>query len=415
MASFRFKAIGVDGKVQTGEMSAPSVEAAEQNITRQQMTVLSIVPLIEARAAAEKRASKPSAGGLSKELFPKKVKIEEAAGVLRSLAVMAEAGVPLVEALGAVMQSGGSSRMHEALQRVESAIVQGRSLSEALREAGNIYSTLVCDMVSVAEEGGKLSQALSNAASYMERSTELRKKVANAMIYPAVLTCVSGLMILFLMVVILPNFAKTFAGMNAKLPLLTKVLLDAGTFLRSKPLMSLGIAAAMFVGLRLLLKQPPIKRIVLAGLARVPLLGDLMLKLSVARAVQTLSALLSGNVPLIDALAHAGRVAGDSRVQKACEHAAETVAQGGTLTRSFSETRILPASMIQLAAVGERTGRLHQLLGRAAVQMEQEADARLKALTTVFEPLLVLGMGMIVGLITISVISPLYSLMEQVK
>lgn len=415
MTVYKYRAFDPSGKTLSGEMAANTVDEAEAKIVSQSLTIISIVPLLKAkekaREAEQSRVKSPS----DIVLFQKKPKIEEIAVALRSLAVMAEAGVPVVEALAAVEKSCVNPILQEGLRRIRSDIMQGRSLAQAMRSAPKLFQPVLADMVSVAEEGGHLDRALANAATYVERSSELRKKVLNALMYPLALTSVSTVTVIFLIIFILPKFAETFKGMGAKLPALTQKLIDLGTLIKGHPLQSVVFVIGLVFAIKKLLSIPKVKAAVGAGLLRVPVLGDLLMKLAMARTLQTLSALLGGNVPLIVALEHAGKVSNNPRIEKACTAARYHVETGGQLADSFADSKVFSATIVQMTAVGERTGRLQSLIASASGQMEIDADARLKALIAIFEPMMILMMGFIVGFITVSVITPIYSLMEQVK
>lgn len=418
MAAYAYRGYDSAGNQVSGEIQAGTVEDVENRLSDQSVTVVSIVPLLQARAKREAIRDKPAvakATGLGFEIFAKKVKVGETATVLRNLAIMAEAGVPLIEALHAVTAGCTNKLLGDSLKRVRADVIGGKSLSSAMRSVPRLFPGIVCDMVRVAEEGGHLDIALDSAATYMERSVELRKKIVNAMLYPAVLMSVSSLAVVFLVTWILPSFATTFKRMGAKLPGTTRFLLDMGAFVRGNPIVVVALVIAMIFGIRWLFKSPRTRRPVFRMLHRIPILGALIVRVSLARTMQAIATLLSSNVPIITALEHGGKVAGDPLIADALRHARLTVENGGTLVDGLEHSDVFPPTLIQMVGVGERTGRLGSLLSNSAAFMEAEADSRLKSLVSIVEPLMILVMAVIVGLITSSIILPIYTLMESVK
>lgn len=414
MTAFKFKVYDKAGQPREGELNAGTLEEAERKLQAQGDTVISLVPLLEKRAKAKAEAAAPS--GPQKKLFSSgKAKPTEIATTMRNLAVMAESGVPFYESLQAVALGAESIQMRSGIDRVADAVLGGRSLGQALRAAPDVFSPIVCDIVSVGEESGKLDKALSSAANYMERSVALKGKLVNALIYPAILMMTAVGTVFALVFFIMPRFAETFKGMNIKPPLVTQLLMDFGVTATSKPWLFLvfggALAGAIYFGKR----NPAVVAFVVRFSRKIPALGSVLRQLSVARMLQTLSSLMSGGVPLLVALHHSGRVAGDPDVLMATERALGDVERGGTLSESFRASAVLPPTIVQMMAVGEKTGQMSRLISRAAEEMESQADARLKSMMSIFEPLMILVMGGVIGLITFSLIAPLFSVLSNVR
>ncbi|HVT11073.1 MAG TPA: type II secretion system F family protein [Fimbriimonadaceae bacterium] len=418
MTAYKYKGYDARGLAVSGEVTANSIEEVEHKLASSEVTVISIVPLLlkEKGKTESSGAKKRSAGtGLNMQLGGKKVKIDEIAAVLRNMAVMAETGVPLIEALNAVTAGTTNPRMVAGLRTLKAEVVGGKSLAAAMKSATGLFPNIVCDMVRVAEDGGRLDKALNSAAGYLERSIELRKKIVNAMMYPMVLSCVAVAAVVFLVTWILPSFAKTFSKMGAKLPTTTRLLLDSGTFVRTHPIPVVAVVLAIVVGVRYAFKSPHARRRTYVFLHKIPVLGELLTRIAISRTLQTIGTLLSGNVPIIQALEHGARVAGDPLIEEAYLDARGRVEHGANLSDSLGTSRLFPQTLIQMIAVGERTGRLPSLMNSSATHMETEVDSRLKALISIIEPLMIVFMAVIVGMITASIILPIYSLMESIK
>lgn len=413
-AAYKFRVMDRSGKTKEGELMAASPEEAESRLSSQGDTVISIIPLLNQRDGS--RESVKSKIDFSKiKVGKKKPKTADVATVLRNLAVMCESGVPFYESLQAAATGVESAELKADIDKVAAEVLKGRTLGQALKAAPDTFSGIICDIVSVGEESGKLDRALAAAANYLERSVALKAKLVNALIYPAILLAVAGLTVFALVFFIMPRFAETFQGMNIKPPMTTQLLMDFGTAATSKPLLFLFGIAAIGAGVYFAIKNPQVNRQIVWLSRRIPILGKVLRQLSVARMLQTLSSLMAGGVPLLTALMHSGRVAGDPEVLAATERALADVEKGGMLSDSFKASGVLPPTIVQMMAVGEKTGQMARLISRASEEMESQADARLKSLMSIFEPMMILVMGGVIGLITFSLISPLFSVLQNVK
>lgn len=419
MTAYKYKGYDAKGQTVTGEVTASSVEDVENKLAHTEVTIISIVPLIlkeRARVEAASSSSGKKKGlTMSMSIGGSRIKIDEIAAILRNMAVMSETGVPLIESLNAVTVGCSNPKLNHGMKVLKAEVVGGKSLAAAMKSTPGLFPTIVCDMVRVAEDGGRLDKALNSAATYLERSIELKKKVLNAMMYPMVLSSVAVLAVVFLVSFILPSFAKTFGRMGAKLPVTTKFLLETGTWIKTNPLPVLGFVVAVFLLARYIWKTPSSRRKVFVLLNKIPVLGPLMSRIAISRTLQTIGTLLSGNVPIIQALEHGARVAGNPLIEEAYMDAKGRVEHGGNLSDSLASSSMFPQTLIQMIAVGERTGRLSSLMASSAEHMETDVDSRLKALISIIEPLMIVVMAVIVGLITASIILPIYSLMESIK
>ncbi|MCG9894392.1 MAG: type II secretion system F family protein [Fimbriimonadaceae bacterium] len=411
MSAFKYKILTGDGETKTGEVQAGGLEEAERRLQQQGATVISLVPLFE-KKAKEAAGAKP----LTQVRVGKaKAKPAELATVLRNLAVLAESGVPFYESLNAVQEGAESPALREGLEKVKSQVMAGRTLGQSLRSAPELFTPMVCDMVATGEESGRLDKALTGAAAYMDRAVALRAKLVNALIYPSILLGVAGLTVSALVFFIMPRFAETFKGMNIKPPAVTQALMDFGTTASTKPWLFIVVPLAVVFLIKFIAAKPVLRDFFLRLSRRIPVLGPVLRQLSLARMLSTLSSLLGSGVNLLPALESAGKVSGDPDIEAACEAAHQDVHGGGMLSESFKRTRVLPPTLVQMVAVGERSGRLSTLVERASEEMEVQADARLKSLMAIFEPIMILVMGGVIGLITFSLISPLFSVLQNVR
>jgi type II secretory pathway component PulF len=411
MQAFKYKGVDGNGQKVEGEVQGASIDDAERRLSSQMVTIIAIVP------AGMRRAKKAEVSEGVQKVPRGRRKISDAdlAILLHDLAVMAETGVPFVEALDAVIEGAKTPAIKAGLEHLRTEIVGGRGLSQGMKSVPWMFPTLVSDMVRVAEEGGRLDQALASASAYVERSADIRKKVVNAMLYPIVLSSVAFLTLTVLIVFVMPKFATMFEKMKGGLPLSTKILLGTGNFVRGNPLLTVGLIVGTIVGIKLLLGMPGARVVASRVALRVPMLGELLKRLAYSRAFQSIATLLTGNVNLMAALEHGSKVAGNPIVEKALLQARTSVEQGSTFSEALAQTKVFPNMLIQMAAVGERTGRLAPLMLNTTKHMEEDVDARLKALVAIVEPLMIVVMGVMVGFITLSIITPIYSVVENLK
>lgn len=411
MVSFLYKGVDNRGTKVEGQVFAATLDEAEKKLSIQDISIHVLKPAAGTKGA-RKSESIESAGHKS---IKRKVSAQDSADVLHNLAIMAETGVPFVEALDAVIYSARTPAIRDSLAAVKEGVVGGQGLAFSLRLAPNMFPPIITDMVRVAESGGKFDQALRNGANYLGRVADLRKKIMNAMMYPSVMLGVSIITILVLIVFVMPKFAVVFSQMKTKLPMTTKIMLDMGTSIKSNPIGALIVVLAIVGGIILVSRVEKFKNILSAVMNRVPILGDLLKRLAIARSLQTIAALSSSNVQLLSALEQGAKVAGHPDISKALLKARDAIEHGSSMYEAIEATKAFPKQITQMIAVGEKTGRLSHLLEVICDSMEKEIDGKLKALVSIIEPLMIVSMGLIVGSITVSIIGPIYSVIENIK
>jgi len=412
MQVFRYKGYDTHGKKVEGELAAASIEEVERKVSAQAVTVIAIFPAGAIRKSATEGENSTPLGRFG--FGPKKPSDADLATVLRDLAVMAETGVPFVEALDAVIITAPTQMLRTGLDRLKTEIVGGKGLSAGMRNCG-LFPVVVSEMVKVAEEGGRLDRALANAANYLERAADLRKKVMNAMLYPIVLTVIAFSTLVVMITFVLPRFADIFKTMKTEVPAITQFLLGIGQGIKSNPVpFVLGVVGTI-VAVKMAWATPKIHRAISVFLLKVPILGELLRRLALSRAFQSIATLLSTNVSLMNAMEHGAKVSGNPVIHDALLRARTSVEHGVSLSEALAETKVFPVSLVQMVTVGERTGRLGTLMTSTANHMEEDVDGRLKALVSIVEPVMIVVMGAIVGLITMSIIIPMYSVVENMK
>jgi type IV pilus assembly protein PilC len=283
-------------------------------------------------------------------------------------------------------------------------------LTEAIQKHPRVFSPLYVNMIRSAEAGGILDQVLDRLSSFLEKEMETRGKIKSAMTYPAVVFTFAMLMLFGLLFFVLPKFKVIFESMGLKLPLTTRLMLNSSDYFQRYWYIALVAMAIAAVGVRAASKTQKGRYAIDATKLKLPVFGDLILKTAVSRFARTFGTLISSGVPVLRALEIVSDTAGNLVVSETVVRARTSIKEGDKISTPLFASKIFPTMVTQMIAVGEETGRLDQMLTKVANFYDEEVDATLKALTSLIEPLMIVGLGLIVGFIAVSVISPIYSL-----
>jgi general secretion pathway protein F len=398
--AFAYEAVAVDGKRLTG-----SVEAADRLAAASILQQRGLVPL------------KVGVGGRSASVPWWGRVIRRPQGMARHRLVFARtmcslltAGVPLDRSLAVSSELTESPAFRQVLQEVLRAVKGGKSMSAAMENYPQIFPDFYASMANAGEASGNLAAVFSELADYQESANELRGQVTSALIYPALLVVVGTASILILMWFVIPKFAAVFADAGATLPLPTRILLDLSDFLRTTwwawliGLPIVGVALQRYVNT----KQG--RRRWDYFILRVPKVGAVVERVLVARFARSWGTLLKGGVPMMRSLQIAHNVVGNEKLADAVEKAAQGVKQGKGVMRSLEETHAFPPLSMHLIGVGEETGRLDEMLLQVTQVYEREARSSIRTLVALFEPLMILLMGIVVGGIVISLLLAIFSI-----
>ncbi len=328
----------------------------------------------------------------------------------RTLASMLNAGVPLDRSLTVSAELAESPLLRDTLQQVLRAVKGGKSLSAALESHPDIFPSFYVSMVRAGEASGSTGAVFQQLADYQESVNELRAQVTSALIYPLLLTVVGGVSVLALLEFVVPKFAVVFEQAGAALPLPTQILMFASNFIRTTWWgWMVGIPLAVW-GAQRWLRTPAGRARWDAFVLRVPKLGSVVERVLITRFARSLGTLLAGGVPMIRALEIAGQVAGNTRLAAAVQKAAQGVKQGKGLAKPLAETGAFPPLSLHLVGVGEETGRLDAMLLHVADVYERETRQAIKNMVALFEPVMILVMGVVVGTIVISILLAIFSI-----
>lgn len=392
MPRFRFKAVTTGGTLVTGEIEAVSAAAAIEAIQARGEFPLSAV---DAATGISQRF------GLS---FRRRgASLRSISIALRELATLLEAGLPLDRALDVVRTLGVDKRLDEALAAARDRVRGGAGLADALAVQA-IFPKLTLSLVRAGELAGALNEALRRAAEYQERAYLLAESIKSALIYPIILLATAGLSITFILTSVLPEFKPMFAEAGQALPLPTRIVMFAGDVISSYGWAILGALGIVVFGLRQARKRPIFRRRWDAGLLRLPVLGELILKTEIARFSRTLGTLLASGMPLPGALAATQDVLGNQAMAEAVKTMARDLRAGEGLSELLRRINLFPSLVIQLVRVGEESGKLEEMLLRQAEIYDREVARTIERLMAALVPGLTIGLGLIVAGIIASIL-----------
>jgi type IV pilus assembly protein PilC len=386
------------GRTIAGTLEADSVELVRAKLSELSYHILSIR---ETRTATS-----------FKDRFNslQRVKLKDLVVFSRQFATMIDAGLSVVKCLDILEKQCRNPRLQDVIAQVKHDVAGGTSLTEALQRHPRIFSGLYVNMIRSAEVGGILDTVLDRLATFLEKEQETRNKIKSAMTYPTVVFVFAVMMLFGLLFFVLPKFKGIFDSMGLKLPLSTKLMLNFSGYFQQYWYIAVVLIAGLIVGIRIFSRTEHGRYALDAMKLRMPVFGDLILKTAIARFARTFGTLISSGVPVLRALEIVGDTSGNRVVSESVSRARTSIKEGDRISAPLFTSRIFPVMVTQMIAVGEETGRLDQMLTKVANFYEEEVDATLKGLTSLIEPLMIVGLGVIVGFIAVSVISPIYQL-----
>lgn len=403
MPTFVYEVRDATGQLRRDTIEAQNVRVATARLQEQKMTVISI----------KEKAAGGGADGLA-GLLQKMRKVNEQALTVfsRQFATMINAGLAMVRCLDILSEQTEDKKLQQTLIQVRRDVEGGSTLSNALAKHPNVFSQLYISMVKAGEMGGVLDEVLERLAGFMEKDFSLKKKVKSALTYPVVILVMAMGIVFFLVTYILPTFVTLFEGMSLKLPLPTQILIGVTKGARNPMVLipCLILFGAGGFGLSQYVKTSAGKKQYDLLKLNIPIFGLLNKKVSISRFCRTLGTLLSSGVPIMQALEIVGRASGNEIIAMTVGKVRESIREGESIASPLGASGMFPPMVTQMVAVGEETGNLDAMLSKIADFYDTEVDYMLSSLTSMLEPIMIVGMGGVVGFIVISVFLPLYQL-----
>lgn len=408
MPVFQFKARDQAGQPVTDTIEAPNLRSATQKLQELRYTVINIT---------EKKTSVAQQDVLGFLQQFRRVNEQALTVFSRQFATMINAGLAMVRCLDILSEQTEDKKLQQTLIQVRRDVEGGATLSNALAKHPSVFSTLYISMVKAGEMGGVLDEVLERLATFMEKDFSLKKKVKSALTYPVVILIMAMGIVFFLVTYILPTFVQLFEGMNLTLPLPTKILITVTKGVRNPAIIlpAIIIFVVIVLGLRQYVSSPLGRKQYDLLKLNIPVFGLLNKKVAISRFCRTLGTLLSSGVPIMQALEIVGKASGNEIVAMTVSKVRESIREGESIASPLGASGMFPPMVTQMVAVGEETGNLDAMLSKIADFYDTEVEYLLSSLTSMLEPIMIVGMGAIVGFIVISVFLPLYQLIGQLK
>ncbi|MDD5676350.1 MAG: type II secretion system F family protein [Chitinivibrionales bacterium] len=398
MAFFIYLGVTSSGGQVKGEIQANSRDEVISLLRKKKIRTISI-------------KKKPMSLSLS---FGSGIKLSDVSRFTRQLSAMAAAGLPLVQCLDTLSGQTENKVLGKTVQQISIDIQGGNTLADALTKHPKIFNTLFSNMVAAGEASGNLDGVLTRLAGYLEKADSLRRKIKGAMTYPIVVGCVALGATIIMLTFIVPTFAQMFKDFGGNLPAPTKIILGLSNFVRAY-LVHMAIAG---VGIGFVIsryyKTPKGRYRIDDIKLHLPIFGDLERKSSISRFAQTLSTLLSSGITILDAIAITAKTAGNAVLERGLLRTSEKITGGQTIAEPLKETGVFPPMVIQMIAVGEKTGGLAEMLGKISEFYQEEVDAAVDALTSIIEPIMLVVIGIIVGGILVAMYLPMFEIIGTV-
>ena len=383
------------GKVVRGEMRAGGEAMVGATLRRQGILVQKV------------KKRRMSGGGSIK---PKDISV-----FTRQLATMMKAGVPLLQSFDIVARGSTNPRVTKLLNDIRSDVETGTSLSSAFRKHPLYFDALYCNLVEAGEAAGILETLLDRLATYQEKTIAIKQKIKSALTYPIAVLVVAFVVVAVIMIFVIPAFKQVFTSFGADLPAPTLFVMGMSEiFVQYWWAIFGSIGGGIYFFLQSWKRSEVMQKRMDRLLLKIPVFGPIMFKAATARWTRTLSTMFSAGVPLVEALDSVGGAAGNAVFAEATEQIQKDVATGTSLTNSMQATNLFPVMVLQMAAIGEESGALDQMLGKAADFYEEEVDEAVKSLSSLIEPFIIVILGTIIGGIVVSMYLPIFKLGQVV-
>ncbi|WP_459835461.1 type II secretion system F family protein [Halanaerobaculum tunisiense] len=332
----------------------------------------------------------------------------------RQFATMINSGLSLVRSLSILEEQTSNSKLQSAISSIREEVEKGKSLSEALEEYDDIFPRLFISMVKAGEAGGILDNTLEEMADHFEREREIQQKVTSALVYPAVISLLSINVVFFLVTFILPTFVEMFKDFSIKLPLTTRVLLKLSQFMNNYWYLVLALIVILVLLIKYYYQTGQGRRKIDGLLLKVPIIGDVIIKLSIGRFSRTLGVLLASGVSILEGLEVISKLVSNQVITDKILEARQSISQGQSIILPLEKSNLFPQMFVQMIKIGEETGTLDQMLERVANFYDQEIEHTLERVVSFIEPAMLLILGLVVGGIVTAVMLPLFNMIQGV-
>ncbi len=400
MPIFAYTALDTSGRTVKAVMEADNETLVLAKLRDQSLHCLEI-----------KQTRKGRTGSLGK----KKLKPKSLVVFSRQFATMINAGIPILRCLDILSNQTKDAALKTALEAVSLDVKGGLTLNEAMIKHPSVFNKLYINMIRAAEVGGILDIILDRLSGFLEYESEIRGKIKGAMMYPVLVLIFSTIMLFVLFSFVLPKFKEIFTGMNVEMPAMTSALFGMGDFMQKFWWVVLLMAFGSFMGLKMWGKTPKGRYQLDFMKLKLPVVGELSLKMSVARFTRTFGTLINSGVPMMRSLEIVGETLGNVVLSSAIDATRTSIREGNRLSQPLAASGLFPSMVIQMIDIGEETGKLSEMLVKIGDFYDSEVESTVKGLTSMIEPMLIIFMGVVVGFIAISIMTPIFKLVSSVN
>lgn len=404
MPNFSYSATSSEGHPLSGTLSAPNRAAALETLKSQ-----GAKPIV-VKEVKGKSGTKMKFGG-------KKVKLHDLVVFTRELSTMISAGVPLPRGLATLADQAENKYFKEVISNVNHEVEAGTSLADSLGKYPNVFNEVYVNMVKAGEAGGILDDILKRLATQVEKESTMRKKIRSAMAYPVVIMTITVLAFFGVMIFVLPKIGKIITdlgGADAKLPFYSQIMLDMSGFMQKNAVFIIVISVVGAVAFRRYIKTENGKYKWHSLLLRLPIIGKIIAKIAIARFARTFASLMTAGVSVLDALEVTGKAVGNKVIQRELVKVSEAVRNGQPLGKQLAAASYFPPIVGQMMTVGEETGKIGEIIIKVADFYDEEVDTVIDSLASIIEPLMIVVLGGLVGIIAASVMGPIASLSQNI-
>lgn len=397
MAVFNYKVVDKDGKNKKGTIEAPNRDGAEKKLKSDGYSIMSLT-----------EQNNPFSGGLIK----KKVKSRDLGVFCKQFSAVIRAGVTIISALELMGDQIENPTLKRAVMDAKTYVEKGGTLADALRVNSDVFPPIMINMVAAGELSGNLEVCLDRLVEHFEKDNALSSKIKGAMVYPIVVFCVMIIVVIVVMVAVIPNFTSMFEEMGTKLPLATRMMVAASNFIIHKWYILIIVVAAIVFGCKAFKKSSVGEQFFANISIKAPVFGNLTIKSACSRFARTMSTLMASGISMIDAVEQVAKMMDNKIIRDGLLDAKTQVAKGIPLSKPLKDMEVLPPMLSAMTKIGEETGDIEEMLSKVADYYDEEVDAATNKLTAAMEPLIMVVLACIVGMIVAAVYGPIMSMYD---
>lgn len=397
MSVFVWEGKLANGSIKKGEIEASDKAAAAMILKRQR-----IIP------------TKLKTKAKGSTFFDKGIKTKEIVIFTRQFSTMINAGLPLVQCLDILSSQQPNPSFKKVLTQIKQDVEGGSTFADSLSKHPKVFDSLYVNLVAAGEIGGVLDTVLNRLAVYMEKNEQLKNKIKSAMTYPIIVLCVAFGVVAILMIFVIPTFSDMFKQFGSALPAPTQMVVNLSHFFRKFWWGMAGFIVLLIFGFKWIRTQEKGRFYTDKVALRLPIFGDLIRKVAVAKFTRTLGTMISSGVPIMDGLDITSKTAGNVIVENAIRAVRTAISEGRSMSEPLEQTGIFPGMVVQMIAVGEATGAMDQMLSKIADFYDEEVDTAVEALTSALEPMLMVFLGGIIGFVVVAMYLPIFKMAQNV-